>query len=1264
MFAVAGFDWVNSESDALVSYDSFSGGGFMQWDAGNAHRFESRVWHHSNSGSLTSHKFYPQSDMGPALYQVSFDYEMGTMHGLLNGQSLGTTDYQTAVHPRHVLRLFANKDLNQFPKGFVAEFMVFDEALSEVDRKLVESYLGEKWALPMHDPIEHPLFKMEENGTLVTREELDFEIDENHTITVRVFDEYNASYDKEFLVSVTNIVEDLDGDGVENHYDTDDDNDSIPDELDPDDDNDGFSDADELAYGSDPLDPNSVANAFPNFLDLNGTTIFENQPIGTRVGQLIAHDPDSNALLAFSFVDGNGSDNNSLFVIDENATVRTTTIFDYETDDHNYSIRVGVADEHNFSIEHSFTIKLLNIIEDNDRDGVEDHYDPDDDNDGFSDLDELDYGSDPLDPNSVANAAPDSLELNGSTVLENQPISALVGQLIGHDPDGNTTLTFSFVDGNGSGDNSLFVIDENATVRTTTMFDYETDDHNYSIRVGVSDEHNFSIERSFTINLLNIVEDHDQDGVEDHYDPDDDNDGFSDLDELAYGADPLDSKSVANAAPDSLELNGSTVLENLPIGSLVGELIGHDPDENTTLTYRFVDGNGSGDNSLFVIDENASVRTTTIFDYERDDHNYSILVRIADEHNFSIDRTFTLLLLNQNEPPFDFKSSADLEVKENQAMGSLVGKLTAKDPDMDSVLHFKLVEGAKDNHLFRIDNNGSLFTGAVFDFETNSSFEIRAKVRDRYNLWIKQNFTIKVLNIIEDFDKDGTENHYDLDDDNDGFSDADELAYGSDPQDPESLANSTPDLLKLNGSTIMENQPIGTIIGRLVGHDPDPYATLSYSQVLEGNGNVLPLDVGPMGVVRTTKLFDYESNDRNYTLVARVTDEHNFSTERSFTIDLVNQIEDLDQDGVEDVYDEDIDGDGFSNEDELAYGSDPYDLRSVVNVAPIDIVIEGGEIEENRPTGTLVARFFGIDADKNDSLTYQLVGPGNIEESLPFKLSKRGGLRTTRKLDYELDKHDYSMTIQVLDDMNESFEKSFTIYLINQIEDIDGDGTEDAYDDDLDGDGYANELELEIGTNPTDRYSRPEKPILRAGSGQIDKNGTIFLTGGIKANGGAEISDFGFVLSSSVSLDRDKSTVYWVRGVGKAKDFKLTVTESPFPGTLYFRTWARNVAGYGIGPVKKVIIPEAPQPWWGEVEEAAGGWLTSSWFGTFKYYENGWLYHSHLGWLYSSPSNENSVWLWIEGRGWMWTKESAWPYLWWHNTNIGSIWLRANRGNP
>ena len=102
--------------------------------------------------------------------------------------------------------------------------------------------------------------------------------------------------------------------------------------------------------------------------------------------------------------------------------------------------------------------------------------------------------------------------------------------------DTNATLLFSFVDGNGSDDNSLFELDDNASVRDHHFtFDYETNEHNYSIRVRVSDEHNFSIERAFTINLLNIIEDNDQDGVEDHYDLDDDNDGFSDAEELAYG---------------------------------------------------------------------------------------------------------------------------------------------------------------------------------------------------------------------------------------------------------------------------------------------------------------------------------------------------------------------------------------------------------------------------------------------------------------------------------------------------------------------------------------------------------------------------------------------------------------------------------------------------------------------------------------------------------------------------------------------------------
>ena len=47
----------------------------------------------------------------------------------------------------------------------------------------------------------------------------------------------------------------------------------------------------------------------------------------------------------------------------------------------------------------------------------------------------------------------------------------------------------------------------------------------------------------------------------------------------------------------------------------------------------------------------------------------------------------------------------------------------------------------------------------------------------------KRKLSIQIINVIEDFDGDGTEDHFDTDDDNDGFSDAVEIAYGSDPMD-------------------------------------------------------------------------------------------------------------------------------------------------------------------------------------------------------------------------------------------------------------------------------------------------------------------------------------------------------------------------------------------------------------------------------------------------------------------------------------------------
>ena len=233
------------------------------------------------------------------------------------------------------------------------------------------------------------------------------------------------------------------------------------------------------------------------------------------------------------------------------------------------------------------------MIEDFDQDGTEDHYDTDDDNDGFSDAEEIAYGSDTKDTNSVANAAPNSLQLDEASILENQPLGTTIGLLQASDPDTNASLSYYFVDGNGSENNSFFSLEQNGSLASAVLFDFENNESNYSIRLQVKDEHNASFEKSFTISLFNVIEDFDQDGTEDHYDTDDDNDGFSDAEEIAYGSDPKDTNSVANTAPNSLQLNGSSILENQPLGTTIGLLQASDPDTNASLSYYFVDGNGS-----------------------------------------------------------------------------------------------------------------------------------------------------------------------------------------------------------------------------------------------------------------------------------------------------------------------------------------------------------------------------------------------------------------------------------------------------------------------------------------------------------------------------------------------------------------------------------------------------------------------------------------------------------------------------------------------
>ena len=103
-----------------------------------------------------------------------------------------------------------------------------------------------------------------------------------------------------------------------------------------------------------------------SLVSLAGLSIYENQPAGTIVGEFNATDPEGGAI-TYHFL--NGENNNSLFALDSNGTLKTATTFDYESNASSYTITVQAKDELNATTEGNFTVSLLDVYEDTDGDG-------------------------------------------------------------------------------------------------------------------------------------------------------------------------------------------------------------------------------------------------------------------------------------------------------------------------------------------------------------------------------------------------------------------------------------------------------------------------------------------------------------------------------------------------------------------------------------------------------------------------------------------------------------------------------------------------------------------------------------------------------------------------------------------------------------------------------------------------------------------------------------------------------------------------------
>lgn len=94
----------------------------------------------------------------------------------------------------------------------------------------------------------------------------------------------------------------------------------------------------------------------PSHISLSGSSILENQPVGTTVTTLSSTDPDGLDTFTCSLVSGAGSGDNGSFTITGNS-LKTNPVFDYDTKS-TYSIRVKTTDQTSNFFDKPFTITV------------------------------------------------------------------------------------------------------------------------------------------------------------------------------------------------------------------------------------------------------------------------------------------------------------------------------------------------------------------------------------------------------------------------------------------------------------------------------------------------------------------------------------------------------------------------------------------------------------------------------------------------------------------------------------------------------------------------------------------------------------------------------------------------------------------------------------------------------------------------------------------------------------------------------------------
>jgi hypothetical protein len=267
-------------------------------------------------------------------------------------------------------------------------------------------------------------------------------------------------------------------------------------------------------------------------------------------------------------------------------------------------------------------------------------------------------------------------------VAENSPAGTVVCNLTPTDPDHNEQLTCTLT---ANWENMFTLVGDQLVVAEGAQFDYEMISL-YCVALRVTDHAGLSYDEGFSVEVRDIEE-----------------------------------------APTGLELSLTVVNEGSPTGTVIGTLSTCDPDTGENFVYTLLDSAGG---RFKIVGDELLVDNAERVNYEANPLP-TIRVRTTDRGGagLSFDKEFVIPVLDVNDAPQDLTLSGTV-VAENAPSGTVVGTVSAFDPDVGDSVTYQLVDSAGGRFML-IDGQLQVGCARLLDYEAATSYTICVRATDR-----------------------------------------------------------------------------------------------------------------------------------------------------------------------------------------------------------------------------------------------------------------------------------------------------------------------------------------------------------------------------------------------------------------------------------------------------------------------------------------------------------------------------------------------------